>query len=268
MSLVKLVLDAAPRASLLLLNRPPVNALDTALLRDIANSIKKVESERGASAKLGWGLVIAAENSANTSTFSAGLDLSEMYDKSETQLAEFWSAVQELWLTLYGSKLATVAAVNGHSPAGGCLIAMSCDYRVAASDQPKAKIGLNEAKFGLVAPPWFGTTLQAAVGMRQADRMLQLGELISFEDAKRFGLLDELVPRADVASIALSRADEWAKNGPAEARFDSKMIQRRFFLDQLRHSRTQDTTAFIKRVSAKSMQDDLGKYLASLKKGK
>ena len=265
MSLVKLILDAAPRTSVLLLNRPPVNAMNTALLTDIADAIKKVEKDKS---KQGWGLVIAAENGSTSSTFSAGLDLSEMYNKSEPQLAEFWGAVQEIWLTLYGSKLATVAAVNGHSPAGGCLVAMSCDYRVAASDQPKARVGLNEAKFGLVAPNWFGTTLQAAVGMRQADKMLQLGELISFEDAKRFGLFDELVPRSEVLSTGIARAEQWASNGPAEARFASKMIQRQHYLDELKNNRKADIKVFVDRVNNKTMQDNIGKYLASLKKGK
>jgi 3,2-trans-enoyl-CoA isomerase len=267
MSLVRVMLDAAPRASVLFLNRPPVNALNKALLTDLGNAIKFIEKER-ASPDRGWGLVIAAENSSTASTFSAGLDLSEMYQKSATQLGEFWSSLQEMWLSLYGSRLATVAAVNGQSPAGGCLITMSCDYRIGASDQPKARIGLNEAKFGLVAPTWFGTTLQAAVGLRRADRMLQLGELISFEDAHKYGLLDELVPRADVLKVALDRAEQWAKNGPAEARHASKMIQRRAALEELRGSRRADVQIFVDRVSAVSMQEDIGNYLASLKKAK
>jgi 3,2-trans-enoyl-CoA isomerase len=268
MSLVKLVLDAAPRTSLLLMNRAPVNAMNTALLTDIAKAVEQVEAERASSSKQGWGLLIAAENSATSPVFCAGLDLSEMYGKSEAQLGEFWSAVQQLWLTVYGSKLATVAAVNGHSPAGGCLLTMSCDYRLGAADQPKARIGLNEAKFGLVAPAWFGTTLQAAVGFRQADRMLQLGELIAFDEAKKHGLLDELVPRAELVTTGLKRAEEWATNGPAEARYASKLLSRRAHLDELRNNRKADTQIFIKRVMAKSVQDDLEKYLASLKKGK
>jgi 3,2-trans-enoyl-CoA isomerase len=267
-SLVKVILDAAPRTSMLLLNRAPVNALNTALLTDISKAIVHVEKERGSSLKQGWGLVIAAENAAASSTFSAGLDLSEMYEKSEAQLAEFWTAVQDLWLNIYGTRLATVAAVNGHAPAGGCLITMSCDHRIGAADQPKARIGLNEAKFGLVAPIWFATTLQAAVGTRQADRMLQLGEVISFEDAKRFGLLDELVPRGDLINTALKRAEEWASNGPAEARFQSKILTRKTFLEELRNNRKADIDIFVKRVTAKAVQEDLGRYLASLKKGK
>jgi len=265
MSLVKLVMEAAPRVSVLYMSRPPVNAMNTALLTDIAKTVQQVENERGSE---GWGLVIAADNPTTAPTFSAGLDLSEMYQKSEAQLSEFWSAVQDVWLAVYSSRLATVAAVNNHAPAGGCFLTSSCDYRIGASDQPKARIGLNEAKFGLVAPIWFATTLQATVGVRQADRMLQLGELISFEDAKKFSLFDELVPRADLISTAVKRAGEWASNGPAEARYQSKMLFRKPYLDHLRENRKADIDIFVKRVMAKSMQEDLGKYLASLKKGK
>lgn len=59
---------------------------------------------------------------------------------------------QEMWLTLYMTPLATVASISGHCPAGGCLLALSCDARVMA--EGKYTIGLNEAKLGLVPPAW------------------------------------------------------------------------------------------------------------------
>lgn len=111
--------------------------------------------------------------------FSAGLDILEMYGKSPERCGEFWKAVQEIWLQLYGSDMVTIAAINvrtvhhtnshlqpktvsphprappqGSSPAGGCLLSLVCDYRIMA-DNPRYSIGLNETLLGIVAPFWY-----------------------------------------------------------------------------------------------------------------
>ena len=74
--------------------------------------------------------------------FCAGLDIFEMYEKTPEYYGNFWNAVQELWLRIYGSSLPIIAAINGQSPAGGCLMALGCDYRIMAKG--KYIIGLNE----------------------------------------------------------------------------------------------------------------------------
>ena len=92
--------------------------------------------------------------STNKNIFCAGLDLLEMHNPEEQRLRAFWHTLQELWLRLYIFPKPTGAAIAGHSPAGGALMATCCDFRaMVASD--KFTIGLNEAKFGLVAPFWF-----------------------------------------------------------------------------------------------------------------
>ena len=58
-----------------------------------------------------------------------------------------------MWLSVYMCPIPTIAAINGASPAGGCQIAMSCDYRIMAK-HPKIVIGLNETALGIVAPTW------------------------------------------------------------------------------------------------------------------
>ena len=63
-----------------------------------------------------------------------------------------------MWLSLYTAPLPVIAAINGAAPAGGCLMAMSCDYRIMAQ-HPKFNIGLNETLLGIVAPTWFMDTM-------------------------------------------------------------------------------------------------------------
>jgi 3,2-trans-enoyl-CoA isomerase len=237
--------------------------MDTAFLQQLHLAIRDVEKQK---AEEGWGLVIASSQHATSAVFSAGLDLAEMYNKPRASVCAFWTALQDVFLALYGSKLATVCAINGHAPAGGCFLASLSDYRVGASDQPKAVMGLNEAKFGLVAPPWFAGPLANCVGVRQAEKMLQLGELLPLAQAQRLGLLDELVPRAEVVDKSLQVASTWASNGPAQARHSSKLLQRQALLDALSSQRQADTDLFVGRVLAPQVQSALEVYLASLKK--
>jgi 3,2-trans-enoyl-CoA isomerase len=86
------------------------------------------------------------------SIFSAGLDLTELYSPDADRLPRFWESFQQVFLDLYGSRLATIAAMNGHALAAGCMLALSCDYRIMS----KGTIGLNESKLGIAAPPWLG----------------------------------------------------------------------------------------------------------------
>ena len=265
MSLVTTVLNAAPRASMILLNRPPVNAMNRELLSQLAAAVRSVEKEKG---DQGWGLVLASAFHSNSPVFTAGLDLAEMHNKPASSVATFWGALQDVFVALYGTKLATVCALSGTSPAGGCFLATLCDWRVGANDLPRAVIGLNEAKFGLVAPGWFAAPLATCVGARKAEKMLQLGELVPFADAHRAGLIDELVARDKVISVALDRASEWASNGPANARHLSKLTTRQALLDTLKtpEQRKADADLFVGRVSEASVQAALDTYLANLKK--
>lgn len=78
----------------------------------------------------------------------------EMHKPDPLRLRDFWTSFQELYLTLYGSKLACIAAIEGHAPAAGCMLALSCDYRIMSQTigHGTPTIGLNESKLGIVAP--------------------------------------------------------------------------------------------------------------------
>ena len=100
--------------------------------------------------KTAKGLILT---SSMPSVFCAGLEITEMYQPDRSRLESFWGSLQDLWINLYSCKLPTAAAIAGHSPAGGCLLTMCCDYRVMVG--PKFTIGLNETQLGIVAPFWF-----------------------------------------------------------------------------------------------------------------
>ena len=120
------------------LKHKPVNSLTQA----VCEELKAVTHELEADPEV-RGVVFG---SGVPGVFSAGMDLRSMHNRSTDELAAFWKAVQEMWLALYMTPLATVAAISGHAPAGGCLIALACDYRVLV--EGKYTIGLNEAQIG------------------------------------------------------------------------------------------------------------------------
>jgi 3,2-trans-enoyl-CoA isomerase len=193
-----------------------------------------------------------------------------MHKPDMKRLVMFWSSFQDLYLDLYGSRLACIAAMQGHAPAAGCMLAMSCDYRImaATTETHRPTIGLNESKLGIVAPPWLGQQMVDTIGRRNAEISLALGTLYSPEEALKIGLVDLVVPQDQVEAKASEAALQWAKI-PAQARVASKRMIRKDRLDRLKASRSQDVEHFANFVITEHVQDSLTAYLDMLaKKGK
>lgn len=197
--------------------------------------------------------------------FSAGLDILEMYKPDPARLREFWSTLQDVWLKLYGSPFATAAAINGHSPAGGCLLAMSCEYRVMV---PKFNIGLNETQLGIVAPSWFMATMKNTIPARQAEMALTLGTLFTTEEALRIGLVDDIgVDKADAIAKCTTFLNRFKKIPPM-ARALTKQHFRIKEIQALEDTRTADIDLFQAAVSNPKVQQSLELYIEALKSKK
>lgn len=250
-SLVVTSFNEETQVATLSLNRPPVNSLSLELCEAISEGIKEIESTKAQAMIL----------TSSSKVFCAGLDLTEMYQPAEQRLRAFWTALQQVYLDLYGSRLATIAGISGPAPAAGCMLAMACDYRI--SDQ-KGIIGLNEAQFGIVAPPWICDLMLRTVGQRQAEKALMLGTLYPAEDALKIGLIDEVV-EDNVVAVCEERALKWTKI-PPHSRVASKMLLRKDQLDKVAASRSGDLDLFVSICSSEKVQKNLGLYLESLKK--
>jgi len=177
------------------LARPPVNALNPTLCNALATAI---DESIAAGAR---GLVLAG----GPKVFSAGLDVPHLVSLGDDRaaLTAAWDAFFQAARTLARSSVPVVAALAGHAPAGGCVLALCCDYRVMASGP--YRIGLNETQVGLVAPEGIQHLLRRVVGPYRAERLLVAGELVEAERALALGLVDEL---ADVDGVA-TRARAW-----------------------------------------------------------
>jgi len=226
----------------------------------ISAAIKDVESNTKVQS-----LVLA---SSNPPTLSAGLDLNELYNPDPERLTDFWSSFQQVFLDLYGSRLAVIGAVTGNAPAAGCMLALSCDYRIMTTSPPEKRpplIGLNEARFGIVAPPFLGDLMMRTIGHRQGELAISKGTLFTPEEALKIGLVDELIPFDNVLEKSKDTALEWAQI-PPHARLASKMLARKKYLNELTATRKDDVENFKSFVLNDQVQLNLGAYLESLKK--
>lgn len=173
------------------LERPPANALAPELVAALAEAIRAAPAG-GAEA-----LVL----SGAPGMFSAGLDVPYLLTLDRAGIAEAWSGFYDLLRALAESPVPLAAAITGHSPAGGAVLAIFCDRRVMA--EGRFSIGLNEVQVGIPLPPALFGALVRVVGQRTAERLAVAGEMVSPDEALRVGLVDELAPPEQVVERAL-----------------------------------------------------------------
>jgi len=133
--------------------------------------------------------------------FSAGLNLKELAGLDEAGMAAFLDALEGVICDLYLYPGPTVAWVNGHAIAGGCVLALCCDRAVAHAN-PKLKIGLNEVALGLRFPPRTWEIVRRRIPPRHHEQVLLGAGLHNPEAALRLGLVDEVSPDAGEAARA------------------------------------------------------------------
>jgi enoyl-CoA hydratase/carnithine racemase len=129
-------------------------------------------------------------------TFSAGLNLKEVADLDAPGLTRFLGVLEELVAAIFEHPGPTVAAVNGHAIAGGCVLALCCDVRVMTA-RPGARIGLNEVALGLRFPPRTLKMLQKRVNAPVLTRLILESALVTAPEALTLGLVDALGEEAD-----------------------------------------------------------------------
>ena len=185
------------------LARPPVNALNDAVLAALIDALR-------AAAK---GPARAIMLSGRPGVFCAGLDVPELMTKDRAAMREFWKLFFDVQRDLAACPLPLVAAITGHSPAGGAVLAMYCDYRVMA--QGPFKIGLNEVAVGIHPGPVIHGLLRRVVGPRRAELLLCTGRMMSPDEALAFGIVDELTAPNDVVESALAWAQQVVRLPPA-----------------------------------------------------
>jgi enoyl-CoA hydratase len=187
------------------IQRPPMNAIDPQLAAEGAALLDELSAESHGA------VVITGSGPA----FSAGLDIKVAPTLDEEQQRSMREAVNRLlggW-ALFPRPLVT--AVNGHAIAGGLILALCGDFRVAG---PDGKFGLTEVNVGVPYPPAAMAIVRSELSPPVARRYALGGELVGSEAALRDGMFDKVVAAEDLLSTAVAAARELARlAGPAYA---------------------------------------------------
>ncbi|WP_326699938.1 enoyl-CoA hydratase-related protein [Streptomyces sp. NBC_01754] len=186
------------------LDRPPMNALDVAVqdrLRELAEEASRRDDVRAV-------ILYGGEK-----VFAAGADIKEMQAMDHTAMAKRAKDLQDSFTAVARVPKPVVAAVTGYALGGGCELALCADFRIAADN---AKLGQPEILLGLI--PGAGGTQRLArlVGPSKAKDLIFTGRQVRAEEALAIGLVDRVVPAAEVYEQAHTWASRLAK-GPALA---------------------------------------------------
>ena len=198
------------------INRPEkLNAMNTDVARDLISIFEEIG--RDTSIKV---VILTGEGDR---AFSAGADIEYMSKISADESVEYAKLGQLVTSTVELVRQPTIAAINGFALGGGCELAMSCDIRIAADT---AKMGQPEVTIG-IPPGWGGTQrLMRIVGIAKAKELVYTGRMVKAEEAREMGLVNSIVPLADLMAEADKMAAQIAANSGMGVRMSKVAINR------------------------------------------
>jgi enoyl-CoA hydratase len=209
MAYENLLYEKRDAVAVITLNRPKVlNALNRRTLEELDACVREFLAEDS--------LRVAILTGAGEKAFVAGADINELAVLSPVAGRDYGLFGQSVLDRIERAPKPVIAAINGFALGGGCELAMACHLRLAADT---AKLGQPEVKLGII--PGYGGTQRLArlVGKGRALQVVLTGEPISAEEAWRIGLVNAVVPAAEL----MKTAEEWAKkiaaNAPLAIRF-------------------------------------------------
>jgi enoyl-CoA hydratase/carnithine racemase len=179
------------KLAIIALDRGRSNPINHQMVKELTTIIKSINTDDNTS-----GLLLTGKEGF----FSSGIDLIEAYEYDEAQSRQFWRDFLELQKVMVSFKKPMVAAISGHSPAGGCVLAICCDYRVMA--EGKFVIGLNEIPVGIIVPDGIFDLYAFWLGKRNAYQYLMEGKLLNVREALETGLIDEISSPESLLSTA------------------------------------------------------------------
>jgi len=214
-------IETSDGIAILTLDKPPVNAIDLILLHDAETCLRRVEDDKDTRA-----VVITGSGAC----FSAGLDLRTVPSYGPAEQRRMVETLNRSTAWLYGFRLPTVAAINGHAIAGGFIFAIACDYRIG-TDSP-CKLGVTESRVGIPFPFSTMEVLRSELAPAVVRRMTLVGHTVGPEEALAQGVLDDLQPADKVLERAKDVAHQFASM-PAQAYFKIKRQLRGRSLDRM-----------------------------------
>ena len=199
--------------AVLTIDRPKaLNALNPDVLADLKAAFEGIDQNAVRCVVL---------TGAGDKSFVAGADIGSMSTMTRAEGEAFGKLGNDIFLMIESFPLPVIAAVNGFALGGGCELAMSCDIRICSDN---AMFGQPEVGLGIT--PGFGGTqrLPRIVGLGMAKQLLYTARNIDANEALRIGLVNAVVPQADLMETAVKMANTIAKNAPIAVRACKKAV--------------------------------------------
>ena len=209
MAFENILIERDGATAIITINRPKIlNALNTQTLDELRRAILELKQDDG--------VRVVILTGAGEKAFVAGADINELAVQTPTAGREHALAGQHVFDLIENIGKPVIAAINGYALGGGCELAMACTLRLAADT---AKLGQPEIALGLL-PGYAGTQrLPRLIGKGQAMEMILTGAPITAVEAQRIGLVNRVVPAANLMADARALAAQLAVNAPIAMRY-------------------------------------------------
>lgn len=189
--------------TILTLSRGKVNALTEEMVDVIHERFIEIEADEAVRAVILTG---------KGKFFSFGFDIPGFIDYSREDFSRYLEKFTRLYAAIFMFPKPVIAALNGHTIAGGCMLAAACDHRIMVSE--RARISLNEISFGSSVFAGSAAILKYCAGDRNAQKILYSGKMYSPDEALELGLIDSVAPQEELLSSARGVALELGGKDP------------------------------------------------------
>ena len=201
--------------SIVTLSRGKVNALNEVMVEQINGCLEDLENDQAVKA-----VILTGQGRF----FSFGFDIPEFLSYSKESFVGFLTKFTNLYTYMFLFPKPIVAALNGHTIAGGCMLATACDYRIMVSG--KARISLNEIGFGSSVFAGNVEMLKFQVGQKNAETILYSGAMYSAGEATQLGLVDQISSEESLVDKARKVAQDFARKDNAAFKSIKGLLRR------------------------------------------
>lgn len=211
--------EVADGVATLRIDKPKLNPLDSGIQRAIGAAAREIGDRDDVGAVIVWG---------GERAFAAGADIKEMDGRTYADMVPRAAELQRCFADLAAVPVPTIAAITGYALGGGCELAMSCDFRVVASD---AKLGQPEILLGLIPGAGGTQRLPRLVGPARAKELIFSGRMVDAQEALAIGLVDEVVEPDAVYEVARARAASYVAGPRLAIRAAKEAVDRGLEVD-------------------------------------
>ncbi len=236
----------------IIFNRPHVrNAISSRMWADLPKVIRRLQGRKTVRA-----IVL---NGAGGKAFASGADISELPRFTDPRTARaFETLVVRALDSLVRCRLPVIAMIQGYAMGGGCHIAAACDLRIAGES---AQLGIPAAKLGAAVNPGVAARLVSLVGPAVAKEILFSGQPLDARRALQVGLVNHVVPDAELARFTLSLVRQISGNAPLTIR-NAKQAVNWIAIEGHRRPPPEIQAHFVKGFSSRDFKEGLEAFLA------